>query len=46
MFFLVLLICIHAQKKLPLNSFIKNMKMFFIENKKYRVDCFCKAERP
>ena len=33
----------HKKNSLPINSFPKNMKIFIIENKKYRVDYFCKA---
>ena len=37
-----------SQKKnsLPLNYFLKNIKIYIIENKKYRVDYFCKAYDP
>ena len=31
------------KNSLPLNPILKNMKIYIIENKKYRVHYFCKA---
>ena len=33
----------HKKSSLALISFLKNMKIYIIENKKYRVDYSCKA---